>query len=215
MGPPGVGKGTQSQRLSGEYGIPIVATGDMFRKIRQDVSPLAREVQEYMDRGEYVPDDLTIEMALSRLNEPDTKKGFILDGFPRTVRQAEALDDALAQDDRHIDHVVLLTAPNEMVLERLAGRWVCSTCGRVYNESSNPPRLPGVCDVCGGKLVQRADETPEVQRHRLEVYEHQTAPLITYYQGTKRLEVLDATKSVDEVTNELRALLNGVVKERA
>jgi adenylate kinase len=209
MGPPGVGKGTQSQRLSSERGIPVIATGDMFRKLRQDDTPLARQVMEYMNRGEYVPDELTIKMVLRRLNNPDTKYGFLLDGFPRTVAQAEALDRAFANDGRRIDHVILMCAPDETVLQRLAGRWICSNCGRVYNELSNPPRIPGICDVCGGSLFQREDESKEVQRKRLQVYTEQTEPVAQYYRDRDRLIEVDARASVDDVSNQLRDILDG------
>jgi adenylate kinase len=210
MGPPGVGKGTQSRRVAKLYGIPIIATGDMFREVREEDTPLAREVRDHMDKGEYVPDDLTIKMALERLHEPSARKGFVLDGFPRTVRQAEALDEAFKAGGRNICHVVLLNAPYDVVLNRLTGRWICGRCGRVYNESSNPPKIEGKCDACGGDLYRRSDETPEVQRYRLNVYERQTAPVIAYYKAANRLETVDAEKSVDEVTDELRHLLDGV-----
>lgn len=208
MGPPGVGKGTQSRRMAARYRVPIVATGDMFRRIRDEDTPLAKSVRASMDEGEYVPDDLTIRLALERLNQPDARKGFVLDGFPRTVRQAQALDESFAREGRSVGHVVLLYAPMDIVLSRLTGRWLCSQCDRVYNESSNPPLVPGRCDVCGGALYRRSDETPEVQRHRLSVYEQQTAPVVAYYQSSQRLQSVDAVRSVGEVTADLAALLD-------
>ena len=209
MGPPGVGKGTQSRRLAQRFRVPIVASGDMFRAIRRQSSPLADEVRGYMDRGEYVPDALTIALVLKRLHESDARNGFILDGFPRTVPQAVALDEALEKDGRRIDHVIVLEAPKDVVIRRLSGRWICSQCGHVFNENSRRPREEGVCDDCGGALVQRTDEAPEVQRHRLDVLESQTAPVIEYYRKAHRLESIDAQKSVDDVQNELETMTDG------
>lgn len=210
MGSPGVGKGTQSKRLSTMLGIPTISSGDMFREIRRQDTPLAHKVRGYMDRGEYVPDDLTIKMILDRLDEPDACDGFILDGFPRTVPQAKALDEALGKEGRHIDHVVLLQAPQDVVLKRLAGRSTCSKCGRVYNHDSNPPVEPEICDVCGSKLEQRSDEAPDVQRHRLAVFARQTEPVLAHYKASGRLEIVDACPPVDDVTEELAKMLKGV-----
>lgn len=208
MGPPGVGKGTQSRRLSELLGAPVIASGDMFRAIRGEETPLAQEVRRYMDRGEYVPDELTIKLVLDRLNQPDARRGFILDGFPRTVPQAEALDQALEGDGRRIDHVVLLEAPFDVVLARLSGRWTCGRCGRVYNETSNPPKVAGVCDTCGAPLIQRTDEAPGVQRHRLQVFAQQTEPVADFYRKSGRLQTVDAQKSVAEVTAEIEKIMN-------
>lgn len=209
MGPPGVGKGTQSNRLAAAFAVPIVASGDMFREIRKQDTPLAAEVRQYMDRGEYVPDDLTIAMVLDRLRAPDTENGYVLDGFPRTVAQAEALDAAFDGTSRAIDHVILLKAPLETVLARLTGRRICSNCGAVYNLSSNPPEVEGQCDVCGGALFQRTDETPQVQRYRLGVFDRQTKPVIAYYKVKGRLEMVDATPPVDAVTEQLLNRVRG------
>jgi adenylate kinase len=209
LGPPGVGKGTQSQRLAKELRIPVIATGDMFRTLREEDTPLARQIKQYMDRGEYVPDELTIDLVLQRLQKPDAQHGFILDGFPRTVAQARALDEALASKGEHTDYVILMTAPKEVVLQRLAGRRQCQSCGWVYNTESNPSQTPGICDHCGGKIVQRTDETPEIQKHRLEVYEERTKPVIEYYRKDGRLTEIDATAPVDEVTRQLKQLLVG------
>ena len=180
----------------------------MFRHVREQDGERARRIREYMDRGEYVPDDLTIGMVLDRLNKPDALSGFILDGFPRTVPQAKALDQHLESQGRPITCVVLLRAPDEVVLERLAGRRVCENCGRVYNEATSRPSTQGTCDVCGAHLIQRTDETPEIQRKRLTVYEKQTAPVAAYYRETGRLQAIDATKSVQAVQDELLALLD-------
>jgi adenylate kinase len=207
MGPPGVGKGTQAQRLAATYGVPIIATGDMFREVRQQDTDDARRIRSYMDLGEYVPDELTINMALNRLRQDDARGGFILDGFPRTVHQAEALDESLAEQGRMISCVILLTAPTEVLLGRLAGRRVCASCGRVYNNETNAPHHLGLCDACGGELVQRSDESPEVQRRRLVVYEEQTAPVAAFYKATGRLCVIDATRPVEDVQAELRSVI--------
>jgi adenylate kinase len=211
MGPPGVGKGTQGQRLSAAYDVPVIASGDMFRRVRVEESPRAREIQAYMDRGDMVPDEMTIEMVLDRLKKPDARGGFILDGFPRTIAQAVALDADLANQERPIEHVVLLQAPADVILARLAGRRVCDSCSKVYNVDSNPARVDGVCDVCGGNVIQRTDEAPEVQRRRLEVYEEQTAAVASYYRSSGRLTVVDATLALDAVQAELHQLLGAAV----
>lgn len=208
MGPPGVGKGTQAQRLAAACGVPVVATGDMFRKVRLENSPLATKVRECMDRGEYVPDELTIQMALDRLNQPDARKGFVLDGFPRTVPQAEALDRRFGAENRTIKCVVLLEAPAEVILARLTGRRVCGRCGRAFNSGANAPRTTGICDDCGGELARRTDESPEVQRKRLKVYQQQTAPVAAYYLRSGRLHAVDADRAVDEVQSDIRRLLS-------
>lgn len=211
LGPPGVGKGTQSRRLSECLGVPIVASGDMFREVRQTDSSLAREIRGYMDRGEYVPDGLTIKMVLNRLQQPDAMVGFILDGFPRTVPQAEALDEKLETDGRRIDHVILLEAPQNVILERLLGRWICSNCGRIYNRGSSSPQAPDTCAHCGAPLVRRTDEDPEVQRYRLEVFQRETAPMVEYYQSQGRLERVNAARPVDEVSAGIKQIVDGAV----
>jgi adenylate kinase len=208
MGSPGVGKGTQGRRLSALLNIPCISSGDMFREIRKHESDLAREVTSYMDRGAYVPDSLTIQMVFGRLNEPDALVGFILDGFPRTVPQAKALDEKLAQHGRRIDHVVLLDAPNDVVLLRLAGRRICTNCGEVYNADFDPPKIDQRCDVCGGHVEQRADDDPDVQCERLQVYVDNTKPVLAYYKASNRLQVVDATPDRDAVTRELMAIAN-------
>jgi adenylate kinase len=185
----------------------------MFRAIREQDNPLAREVREYMDRGEYVPDELTIELVLHRLHEADAKKGFILDGFPRTVPQAAALDEALVKDHRKIDHVILLAAPRDIVTGRLSGRWICSKCGHVFNENSRRPRVQGICDDCGGELIQRSDEAPGIQSHRLDVFDRKTEPVVDYYRDQHRLETVDAQQSVDQVQNQMRHILNGAAPQ--
>jgi adenylate kinase len=208
MGPPGVGKGTQSRRLARLLNVPIVASGDMFRAMREEDTPLAREVRQYMDQGDYVPDDLTIELVLKRLTEPDAQSGFILDGFPRTVPQAQALDAALEKEGQRIDNVILLEAPTDIVTRRLSGRWICSNCGHVFNQNSRPPQVAGICDDCGAELVQRTDENPDVQSHRLTVFERQTEPVISYYRDSNRLQTINAEQSVDTIQNQLRDIIN-------
>lgn len=199
FGPPGAGKGTQAKRLESVLGLPHVASGDIFRDIRKQDSPLAREVRSYMDAGNYVPDELTIELVLARLRQPDALPGFILDGFPRTEPQAEALDSALAGDHRHLDVALYINVPDEIITQRLQGRIICPQCHAIYNVVTHPPKYDLTCDVCGHALEKRTDETPEVIGTRLEVYEQQTAPLVEYYGTRGILREVDGNQAVRAV----------------
>ena len=199
FGPPGAGKGTQAKRLESVLHLPHVASGDIFRDIRKQDSALAREVRSYMDAGNYVPDELTIELVLARLRKPDALHGFILDGFPRTEPQAEALDSALAGDDRKLDVALYINVPDDIITQRLQGRIICPQCHAIYNVVTHPPRLNLTCDVCGHGLEKRTDETPEVIGTRLEVYEQQTAPLVEYYGSQGILREVDGNRAVREV----------------
>lgn len=205
LGPPGAGKGTQGERLKTVLGVPHVASGDMFRAITRERTPLAREIQGFMERGEYVPDQLTIELVLRRLTQPDAAQGFILDGFPRTEAQAEALDHALKGERREVDYALHITAPRQVLLSRLAGRIICSSCHAIYNEETRRPKRDGICDVCGHQLARRSDEELDTIRIRLDTYIRQTEPMIAHYRSKKNclieingsLPILDVEFKVD------------------
>lgn len=207
LGPPGAGKGTQAAVLAREMGIPQVSTGDMFRAAVRDQTPLGREAQRYMEAGELVPDEVTIGIVEERLRARDCQNGFILDGFPRTVAQAEALDRILSAMGRPLDRAVEFRVDEEEVVRRLAGRRSCPQCGAVYNVHTQPPQQAGVCDRCGSQLVQREDDREETVRARLAVYRTQTAPLIGFYEQSGRLVRIDAARRPDEVTAELKEAL--------
>ena len=203
LGPPGVGKGTQAALLEKALGIPHVASGDLFREAIKQGTELGRLAKSYMDRGELVPDEVTIAMVRQRLAEPDCQRGAILDGFPRTIEQAEALEAALAEEGKAINVVLYIKASEETLLARLAGRWTCRQCGAVYHSLFDPPKEAGKCDRCGGELYQRPDDTPETQRRRIQVYLAQTAPLIDYYRRKGLLVEIDGEGSIEEVQAEL------------
>ena len=203
VGPPGAGKGTQSARLARMLGIPHIASGDLLRAVRAQDSPLGNEAKRYMDAGQLVPDDLTIRILEERLSQPDAKNGAILDGFPRTVPQARALDESLRRYNsghKGVDLVVYIKAARDVVLERMKGRWICQQCGSVYHIPNVAPSEVGVCDVCGAPIMQRHDETPEIQAKRYEVYEHDTLPLVDYYQQQGVLVEVDGEQDVEHVT---------------
>jgi adenylate kinase len=199
LGPPGAGKGTQAKRLESVMKLPHIASGDIFREIRRQDGPLALQVREYMDRGDYVPDDLTIRLVLDRLNQPDAKDGFILDGFPRTTPQAEALDHELVKESRAVELALYITAPPEILADRIAGRIICPQCNAIYNSVSKPPTVEGICDVCGHRLERRTDESPAVIDVRLKAYLQQTKPLVEYYTRRGLLSRVDGARSIAEV----------------
>jgi len=207
LGPPGAGKGTQAKVLSDRASVAHIASGDLFRKHLGEGTELGRLAKIFMDRGELVPDDVTIHMVLERIAEPDAKGGYILDGFPRTVPQAEALDEALATKGQAIHKAPLIAVETDELMRRLAGRWICRACQTAYHEVTNPPRQAGVCDRDGGALYQREDDKPEVVRARLETYDRQTAPLISYYEKQRKLVRIDGQQPVEAVT---AALLRAV-----
>jgi adenylate kinase len=192
LGPPGAGKGTQARRLSERYGLPWIATGDIFRQQIAAGTPLGRQAKEYVEGGEYVPDDITTAMVLERLDQPDAREGFILDGYPRTVRQARDLEDALAESGRTLSAVLNFKISDEVAVKRLQGRLVCSNCGRTYNVEFKRPRVEGVCDVCGHRLTSRSDDDEATIRRRLEVYHQQTQPLVLYFFERGLLREIDA-----------------------
>ncbi len=204
LGPPGSGKGTQAKKLSKEMGLLHISTGDLLREAVKNGTPLGKKAKEYMDKGELVPD----EVVISLIEEVMPKDGgFILDGFPRTVPQAIALEEMLKKYGRDVDKVVLFEISEEVVVDRLSGRLTCSVCGAVYHIRYNPPKQEGICDLCGGKLIQREDDKEEVVRRRFKVYREQTAPLIEFYEKRHKLIRLDATKDVEEVHSRLLEVL--------
>jgi adenylate kinase len=201
VGPPGAGKGTQAQFIAEHVDVPKISTGDIFRANVSAGTPLGLQAKEFMDRGDLVPDEVTIDMVRNRLAEPDALRGFLLDGFPRTVPQAETLDDILRETaDSKVDVVLELVVDNEEVIRRLSGRRTCRTCNHIWHVDFDPPQVDGVCDLDQGELYQRDDDKPETIENRLEVYDDQTAPLIAYYAGRGVLVGIDATGPVDDVT---------------
>jgi adenylate kinase len=207
MGPPASGKGTQAERLQEILDLSHVASGDLFRYNLKNETELGLKAKSYMDKGALVPDDITIAMVLDRLARPDCEKGALLDGFPRTLTQAAALDEALAEEGHQIDLVLNIQVPEAELIARVTGRRLCRTCGASYHIKFKPPEEPGVCDKCGGELYQRDDDTEETARKRLEVYEEQTKPLIDYYQEKDVLVNVDGDQSIDTVTQALKTAI--------
>ncbi|MYH67070.1 MAG: adenylate kinase [Dehalococcoidia bacterium] len=202
LGPPGAGKGTQAQRLTTSTGLLHLSTGDMFRENVREGTELGVLAKSYMDRGELVPDEVTIKMLLERIARPDAAEGAMFDGFPRNVVQAAALDDALGERDDSIDHALLISVPDEELIVRLGGRWLCRACGAVYHERNDPPSKPGACDTCDGELYQRDDDRPEVVRTRLEKMKP-PADLLDHYRGAGVLREIDGERDLDAVTADL------------
>jgi adenylate kinase len=209
LGGPGAGKGTQAERLSETLGIPQVSTGDLFRENLKKETELGLLAKGYMERGELVPDEVTVGMVRERLRRPDAAKGAIMDGFPRTIAQAEAFEALLAEMGSKLTVVPSIQVPEDVLLARLAGRWTCKKCGAMYHQLFSPPQEAGVCDKCGGELYQRPDDTPETQEHRIEVYFEQTAPLIDYYRAKGLLVEVDGRAGIDEIQAELLDIIRG------
>jgi len=207
VGPPGAGKGTQAQFIASHLSIPKISTGDIFRANLSKGTQLGKLAKEYMDRGDLVPDEVTNAMVQDRLGEKDAQEGFLLDGFPRNVPQAQVLKKILDELGVKLDVVLELVVDNDEVVRRLAGRRTCRSCGTASHVDFDPPKVDGVCDACGGELFQRDDDREETIRHRLEVYEQQTAPLISYYAEEGLLEGVDATGPVEEVTRRAMSAL--------
>ncbi len=203
LGPPGAGKGTQAALVSQGAGVAHVATGDLFRENIRNQTELGMQAKAYVDKGALVPDELTIRLLLDRLDRPDTQKGVLLDGFPRTVEQARALDEALKQRGQAVDKVLYINVGEEEVVRRLAGRWTCRNCGAVYHQVFSPPKQTGKCDQCGGELYQRDDDKPETVRNRLTVFNQQTAPLVDYYKGQGKLLEVNGEQEADAVGRDL------------
>lgn len=207
LGPPGAGKGTQAKSISNRYSIPHISTGDIFRKNISENTPLGIEAKSYMDNGQLVPDEVTINMVKDRLQQDDCKNGYLLDGFPRTVHQAEALDNFLTEREESIDTALLIEVPKEFILERMTGRRVCPSCGASYHIKFNPPTNDGKCDLCGSDVIQRKDDTEETVKERLDVYENQTQPLIDFYKNKKQLSVVNGTQAINEVFESICKIL--------
>jgi len=205
LGPPGAGKGTQARLLAGALGIPQVSSGDLFRENLREETELGLLAKSLMDRGELVPDDVTVRMVIERLSHADCEGGAILDGFPRTLAQAAALDGALAQEGHEISAALLIQVSDETVIKRLSGRWICRDCQAMYHIPFNPPREPGRCDQCGGPLYQRQDDQPDTVRNRLLVYYKQTAPLVGYYFARGILVEIDGEQEIEAVQADLLA----------
>jgi adenylate kinase len=208
LGPPGSGKGTQAKRLEQKYGLVQLATGDMLRAATRSGSALGQQVKSIMDSGRLVPDAILIAMIAERIAEPDCRNGFILDGFPRTVPQAEALDAMLSEHGTKLDHVILLEVDEAALIDRLSGRFTCRTCGASYHDRYNRPKLEGVCDICGGReFERRADDRPEAVKTRFEAYRRQTAPILPYYRARGIIRQIDGMADIDTVTREIDRLL--------
>ena len=211
LGPPGAGKGTQAQALASEWGVPHVATGDMLREAVAAKTPLGLEAKRHMDSGGLVPDDVVIGLVGERLAQPDAKAGVVLDGFPRTVAQGEALEALFARTGLSLDRVVFFDVSRGELLRRLTGRRVCRACGRTFHLVSAPPKVAGKCDVCGGELYQRVDDSEATVGTRLDVYQKQTSPLLDYYRGKKLLSQIAGEGSVAEVANAIRKAVGQAV----
>ncbi len=207
LGPPGSGKGTQASTLEKRRGIPHIASGDLLRANVRDRTALGAKAKPYMDRGNLVPDELILDMMAERLSQPDAQKGYVLDGFPRTVKQAEALEERLAALGQELDAVIYLEVPEAEILRRLGGRRTCPRCNAIYHIDTMPPKQEGICDKCGAELVQRDDEKPDVIQKRLEVYSAQTQPLLDYYQERGLLQEINGTIGVDNVIREIEAIV--------
>jgi adenylate kinase len=215
IGPPGAGKGTQAQIFRRRHGIPHISTGDIFRAAVRAGTEVGRKAQAYVHRGDLVPDDIVQEIIEARLAEPDAEAGFILDGYPRTLPQAEALDGLLARTGRRLDAVVFFEIREEVLLRRLTDRWVCPVCGTIYHLDHKPPRVPGRCDVEGAVLIQRKDDAPETVLHRLEVYRRRTAPLVDYYRARRLFLAVNAEGAVLDVYKRILAFVESRASQEA
>ena len=200
LGPPGAGKGTQSQLLSERLGVSHLATGDIFRAAIQEGTPLGQKAKPFIERGELVPDELTVQTVREQFAKPENQRGAVLDGFPRTVEQAQRLDQLLQEMGKQVDAVIYLTVPEDELVRRLTRRWTCQRCGVTFDLQKNPPQTAGRCDVCQGQLYQRPDDTPEVVRHRLQVYLRRTAPVVEYYRAKGLLIEIDGNRPIEAVT---------------
>lgn len=208
MGPPGAGKGTQAEVLTEKFNIPHISTGDMFRAAVKEGTPLGKKAKECMDKGALVPDEVTVGIVKERLAKDDCKKGFLLDGFPRTVEQADALKKILEELNLPNIRVLNINVPKEELVERAVGRRICKDCGKTYHLKFNPPKKDGVCDACGKELYQRADDTAETMNERISVYEASTKPLIDYYKSQGVYEEVDGKLAIDKVSDALIKLLS-------
>lgn len=207
LGAPGAGKGTQAKRIADKYGVPHISTGDIFRANIKEGTELGKKAKTYMDQGLLVPDELVVELVVDRIRQADCKNGFVLDGFPRTIPQAEALDEALKNIGETMDYAINVDVPDENIISRMSGRRACVECGATYHIVTIPTKVEGICDVCGSKLVLREDDKPETVKKRLEVYHAQTQPLIEYYKKQGILRTVDGTQLMDAVFDAIVEIL--------
>jgi adenylate kinase len=212
LGAPGAGKGTQADILSKEMDLPHIASGDLFRQALEERTEVGLLAQNYMDKGELVPDEITIKMILERISQPDCASGCLFDGFPRTLRQAKVLDKALKEQGRSIDEAIYIEVPNEEVVKRLSGRWLCRTCQTPYHIMSSPPKTPGKCDKCGGELYQRSDDREETVRDRITVFFAQTVPILDYYGKQGKLIKVNGNLGMQGVAREIISALKAGIK---
>ena len=207
LGAPGAGKGTQAKMIADKYGVPHISTGDIFRANIKNGTELGMEAKKYMDQGLLVPDELTVRILLDRVAQDDCKNGYVLDGYPRTIHQAEVLDSELTKLGDHIDYAINVDVPDENIVKRMSGRRACLTCGATYHIEHVPPKKEGICDVCGSELVLRDDDKPETVKNRLNVYHEQTQPLIDFYTEKGVLKTVDGTVPMEEVFAAITAIL--------
>ncbi len=207
LGAPGAGKGTQAKMIAAKYGIPHISTGDIFRANLKAGTELGKKAKEYMDKGLLVPDSLTLELIMDRFNNDDCANGYVLDGFPRTIPQAEALTEALKAKNEELDYAIDVDVPDENIVRRMSGRRACLSCGATYHIVYNAPKAEGKCDACGADLVQRDDDKPETVLNRLSVYHAQTQPLIDYYKGFGKLKSVDGTQDMNKVFDDITSIL--------
>ncbi len=207
LGAPGAGKGTQAKQIADKYSIPHISTGDIFRANIKNGTELGKKAKQYMDQGALVPDELTCDLVMDRIQQDDCKNGFVLDGFPRTIPQAEALDAALGKINEKMDYAIDVDVPDENIVNRMSGRRACLNCGATYHLVSIPPKVEGICDRCGSEIVLREDDKPETVQKRLKVYHEQTQPLIDYYKNQGILKSVDGTQPMDEVFKAIVTIL--------
>lgn len=207
LGPPGAGKGTQASKLAEKYAIPHISTGEIFRRAYEEGTELGRKAREYMEKGALVPDEITVGIVRDRLDLPDAQRGFLLDGFPRNVAQAKALQELLKERNKELDAVINIVASRDSIIKRLTGRRVCARCGANYHVVYDPPERDGICDQCGGDLITRRDDSEDTVTRRLDVYEKETAPLVAYYEQQGLLRNVNGERSIEEVFREVVALL--------
>ncbi len=207
LGAPGAGKGTQAQMIADQYHIPHISTGDIFRANIKNGTELGKKAKDFMDKGQLVPDELTVQILLDRVAQEDCTNGYVLDGFPRTIPQADVLDSALSKLGDQVDYAINVDVPDESIIQRMSGRRACLKCGATYHIEHIPPKQEGICDKCGSELVQREDDKPETVKNRLSVYHEQTQPLIEYYTCKNILKTVDGTMDLKDVFNDITAIL--------
>jgi adenylate kinase len=212
LGAPGAGKGTQADILSLQMNLPHIASGDLFRQALEEKTEVGLQAKKYMDKGELVPDEITIRMILERIDKPDCASGCLLDGFPRTLHQAEVLDKALKDQGKSIDKAIYIEVPSEELVKRLSGRWLCRNCQTPYHTTSSPPEVPGRCDKCGGELYQRSDDKEETVKERLKVFFAQTVPILDYYERQNKLVRINGNLGIQGVAREVVSVLGGKTK---